>query len=91
MSAAKMVAGINMVQVQYRGSAPAIADLLGGQGKARHCFPINADDMRTFTMPASQNPDQGSAWEAVGAGPGTRQLLLLALWRAGSPAKLRQG
>ena len=26
-----MVAGINMVQVQYRGSAPAIADLLGGQ------------------------------------------------------------
>jgi tripartite-type tricarboxylate transporter receptor subunit TctC len=27
----KMVAGINMVQVQYRGSAPAIADLLGGQ------------------------------------------------------------
>jgi tripartite-type tricarboxylate transporter receptor subunit TctC len=27
----KTVAGINMVQVQYRGSAPAIADLLGGQ------------------------------------------------------------
>jgi tripartite-type tricarboxylate transporter receptor subunit TctC len=27
----KMVAGINMVQVQYRGSGPAIADLLGGQ------------------------------------------------------------
>jgi tripartite-type tricarboxylate transporter receptor subunit TctC len=27
----KMMAGINMVQVQYRGSAPAIADLLGGQ------------------------------------------------------------
>jgi tripartite-type tricarboxylate transporter receptor subunit TctC len=27
----KMLAGINMVQVQYRGSAPAIADLLGGQ------------------------------------------------------------
>jgi tripartite-type tricarboxylate transporter receptor subunit TctC len=27
----KMVAGINMVQVQYRGGAPAIADLLGGQ------------------------------------------------------------
>jgi tripartite-type tricarboxylate transporter receptor subunit TctC len=26
-----MMAGINMVQVQYRGSAPAIADLLGGQ------------------------------------------------------------
>ena len=29
----KMMAGINMVQVQYRGSAPAIADLLGGQIK----------------------------------------------------------
>jgi tripartite-type tricarboxylate transporter receptor subunit TctC len=27
----KMVTAINMVQVQYRGSAPAIADLLGGQ------------------------------------------------------------
>jgi tripartite-type tricarboxylate transporter receptor subunit TctC len=27
----KTMTGVNMVQVQYRGSAPAIADLLGGQ------------------------------------------------------------
>jgi hypothetical protein len=35
--------------------------------------------MRAFAMPASQNLDQGSVWEAVGAGSGTRQRPSLAL------------
>jgi hypothetical protein len=65
--------------VPYRGEAPALTDLLGGQVNASHCFPINAHDMRAFAMPASQNLDQGSAWEAVGAGSGTRQRPSLAL------------
>jgi tripartite-type tricarboxylate transporter receptor subunit TctC len=34
----KMKTGINVAQVQYRGSAPALADLLGGQVQAM--FPI---------------------------------------------------
>jgi tripartite-type tricarboxylate transporter receptor subunit TctC len=39
----KTVAGINMVQVQYRGSAPAIADLLGGQVKKFKISLCNSD------------------------------------------------
>ena len=30
----KMMAGVNIVQVQYRGAAPALTDLLGGQAQA---------------------------------------------------------
>jgi tripartite-type tricarboxylate transporter receptor subunit TctC len=32
----KMMTGIDMTHVPYRGSAPALADLLGGQGCALH-------------------------------------------------------
>jgi tripartite-type tricarboxylate transporter receptor subunit TctC len=39
----KTVAGINMVQVQYRGSAPAIADLLGGQVQVM--FPVMSESI----------------------------------------------
>jgi tripartite-type tricarboxylate transporter receptor subunit TctC len=39
----KMVAGIDMVQVQYRGSGPAIADLLGGQVQVM--FPVMAESI----------------------------------------------
>jgi tripartite-type tricarboxylate transporter receptor subunit TctC len=80
----KAMTGINMVHVPYRGSTPALTDLIGGQVNAPHCFPINAHDMRAFAMPASQNLDWGSACEAVGAGSGTRQRPFLALGRAGS-------
>jgi tripartite-type tricarboxylate transporter receptor subunit TctC len=39
----KMKTGINVGQVQYRGSAPALADLLGGQVQAM--FPIIAESI----------------------------------------------
>jgi hypothetical protein len=74
-----LMTGVDMLHVPYRGDAPALTDLFGGQVNASHCFPINAHDMRAFAMPASQNLDQGSVWEAVGAGSGTRQRPSLAL------------
>jgi tripartite-type tricarboxylate transporter receptor subunit TctC len=61
----KMMTGVNMLHVPYRGGAPALTDLLGGQGNTPHCFARNADDMRTLAMPASRNVDPGSAWEAA--------------------------
>ena len=69
----KIMAGVDMINVPYRGGAPALTDLLGGQGNAPHCFPRNAYAMRTFAMPASRDLDRGSAWEAVRAGSGRRQ------------------
>jgi tripartite-type tricarboxylate transporter receptor subunit TctC len=48
-----MVAGINMVQVQYRGSAPAIADLLGGQVQVMlPAVPESIEYIRAGTMRA---------------------------------------
>ena len=69
----KMMTGVNLVHVPYRGGALAVTDLLGGQVSTPHCFQRSADDTRTFAMPASRNLGQGSAWEAAGAGSGTRQ------------------
>jgi hypothetical protein len=87
----KIMAGVDMTNVPYRGGAPALTDLLGGQVNAPHCFPINAHDMRDFAMPASRNLDRGSAWEAVGAGSGTRQRSFLALRRAGPRQSYARG
>jgi tripartite-type tricarboxylate transporter receptor subunit TctC len=39
----KMMTGVNIVPVQYRGSAPAIADLLGGQVQVM--FPVMAESI----------------------------------------------
>ena len=58
----KMMAGVSMAHVAYRGSAPMLTDLLGGQGGARHCFPKCAHGMGAFAMPASRNRGSGSAW-----------------------------
>jgi Tripartite tricarboxylate transporter family receptor len=52
----KMVAGINMVQVQYRGSAPAIADLLGGQVEKRNMSLWHSDQ----TLPIFRRANAGA-------------------------------
>ena len=52
----KMKTGISFGQVQYRGGAPALADLIGGQGNASQSLRKCAHIMETFAMPASQNP-----------------------------------
>src|SRR5262249_32840534 len=44
----KMMTGLNILHVPYRGSGPALIDLIGGQGNVPHCFPRNADGMRLF-------------------------------------------
>jgi tripartite-type tricarboxylate transporter receptor subunit TctC len=61
----KMMTGVDMIHVPYRGSGPAYTDLLGGQGSALHLLPRSADGMRIFAIPASRNLDRGSAGEAA--------------------------
>ena len=42
----KMMAGVDLVHVPYRGLSPALTDLLSGQGKRPHCFPRSARHRR---------------------------------------------
>jgi tripartite-type tricarboxylate transporter receptor subunit TctC len=63
----KMMTGVNMLHVPYRGDAPAFTDLLGGQGNAPHCFPKSVDGVDVFVMSASRYPARGSVWEAIGS------------------------
>jgi tripartite-type tricarboxylate transporter receptor subunit TctC len=64
----KMMAGVNMLHVPYRGEALPLTDLLGGQGSARRFFPRNAHIIGTFAMAASQDRGSGSTWGVPGAG-----------------------
>jgi hypothetical protein len=61
----KMMTGLNIAHVPYRGGAPALTDLLGGQVNAPDCFQKSANGMRTFWTPASRNLDWGSVGEAA--------------------------
>jgi tripartite-type tricarboxylate transporter receptor subunit TctC len=63
----KMMAGVNMVHVPYRGVAPALTDLFGGQVNASHCFPRNANEIEASERSASRHSAPGSAWEAAGS------------------------
>jgi len=56
-----MMTGINMLHVPYRGAAPALTDLIGGQGNAPQCFRGSADNMRSFDKSASRHSSSGSA------------------------------
>src|SRR5262252_1847708 len=38
----KMMAGVNMVQVPYRGDAPAVTDLIGGQVQVMFCNTLSS-------------------------------------------------
>ena len=60
----KLMTGVDMVHIQYRGNGPALIDLLAGQGNTPHCFPRSADDMRSFEWSASRHFGPGSVWEA---------------------------
>jgi hypothetical protein len=65
----KMMAGVNMLHVPYRGEALALTDLLGGQGYTRHCFHKCAHGMRTFATHASRKINPGSRQKALEEGP----------------------
>jgi len=52
----KMMTNVNLVHVPYRGGAPAIADLLGGQVDTLHCSKRSADRIGPFVMSASRGP-----------------------------------
>jgi len=59
----KMMAGVNMVHVPYRGGAPALADLLGGQvqvffaGMAAAIEYIRADKLRALAVTTAERAE----------------------------------
>ena len=60
----KMMTGVTLVHVPYRGAGPALADLLGGQVTKATCFPSNTDRIEPIVGSASRHSGWGSAWEA---------------------------
>ena len=52
----KMMAGVNMIHVPYRGGGAAVADLIGGQVDTLHCSKRSADRIGPFVMSASRGP-----------------------------------
>jgi tripartite-type tricarboxylate transporter receptor subunit TctC len=74
----KMIAGVNMLHVPYRGGAPALTDLIGGQMNTLRCRSINTDRIGPVVISASRAPlhgkRQGSILKVVvgSARPGKR-------------------
>ena len=66
----KMMTGVNLAHVPYRGAGPALVDLLGGQGNTPHCFPRYADRMGLRVRSASRHSGRGSVGEAAGRARG---------------------
>src|SRR5215813_3163574 len=60
----KMMTGVTLVHVPYRGAGPALVDLLGGQVCRRRCFPRSADRIGHLGRSASRRLASGSYWEA---------------------------
>jgi tripartite-type tricarboxylate transporter receptor subunit TctC len=59
----KMMTGVNLVHVPYRGAGPALVDLLGGQVIQAACFPRSAHRMEHLVRPASRHSGPGSPWK----------------------------
>src|SRR5262249_52170973 len=64
----KMMTGVNLAHVPYRGAGPALVDLLGGQGIRETCFPEKCRQNRSYrdvSFPASRlGKRRGSGWKA---------------------------
>ena len=62
----KMMTGLNILHVPYRGSGPALIDLIGGQGNAPQCFPRSPVRIEHLVRSASRHSTVGSVGEAAG-------------------------
>jgi len=63
----KMMTGVNLVHVPYRGAGPSLVDLLGGQVIRATSFPRSADGIAHLVRSASRHSAVGSGREASGS------------------------
>ena len=69
----KMMAGVNLVHVPYRGGAPAVTDLIGGQIQVIFCSAVGidrADQGRPAARPGGN--DRGPVERVAGRSDGGR-------------------